>query len=173
MNPAPATSEYLKSAVLTATPEQLQLMLYDGAIRLALKAGDALRANDREAAFNALDRAQRIALELSNGLNRDANPEIADQMIALHTFVYRRLVEANINQDLGALDDALRILRHQRDTWQIVVDKVRQLHAEGGAPASRASPPPPPTRPPRPGQAGRPESPQPDENSPGFFVAEG
>ncbi len=125
--------EYLRSAVLTASPEQLQLMLYDGAIRFALQGLDALKAADREAAFNALDRAQQIVIELTNGLNRSANPELADQMVALHNFIFRRLVKANVDADLGALEEALRILRHQRETWQLVIERVSALRGGGGA----------------------------------------
>lgn len=120
------SQEYLKNAVLTAPPEQLQLMLYDGAIRFTTRGLDALRAKDREAMFNALDRAQRIVLEMANGLRRDINPDLADQMAALYNFVYRRLIDANLNQDEKALDDALRILKHQRDTWVMLMEKLRR-----------------------------------------------
>ncbi|HMQ16930.1 MAG TPA: flagellar export chaperone FliS [Phycisphaerae bacterium] len=116
--------EYLKSAVMTATPEQLQLMLLDGAIRFSAKAREALEKKDIEGTFNALERAQRIVLELINGMNRDANPGLVDQMAGLYNFVYRRLVEANMKRDPQAIADALRILEHQRETWRLLIDKV-------------------------------------------------
>ena len=123
--------EYLKNAVMTASPEQLQLMLYDGAIRFAVRGREAMEAKDRENAFESLDRAQRIVLELVNGVNREANPELANQMIALYNFVYRRLIDANLEQDPVALEEALRILRHQRETWVLLMEKLsREL---GGA----------------------------------------
>jgi len=125
-NPNPASHEYLRSAVLTATPEQLQLMLYDGAVRFATRGLEALRARDREAAFNALDRAQQIVLELDNGIRREVNPTVADQMRALYHFVYRRLIDANIHQDVVALEEALRILRHMRETWVLLLEKLQQ-----------------------------------------------
>jgi flagellar protein FliS len=116
--------EYLKSAVMTATPEQLQLMLLDGAIRFSARAREALEKKDIEGTFNALERAQRIVLELINGMNRDANPELVDQMAGLYNFIYRRLVEANMKRDPQAIADALRILEHQRETWRLLIDKV-------------------------------------------------
>lgn len=131
------SQEYLKNAVLTATPEQLQLMLYDGAIRFATRGAEAIRAKDREAAFNALERAQLIVLELNAGLRRDVNPELADRMGALYNFVYRRLIEANIHQDEAAIDDALRILRYQRETWVLLMEKLQK---EAPAAAARATP---------------------------------
>lgn len=138
MTAATGPGEYLKSAVLTATPEQLQLMLYDGAIRFMLKAQDAIRARDRETSFHALDRAQSIVLELNNGLRREAAPELVDQIVGLHMFVYRRLIAANIEQDLTALDEALTILRHQRETWLLVMQKVADARAEFAAAAAAA-----------------------------------
>jgi flagellar protein FliS len=120
------SQEYLRNAVLTATPEQLVLMLYEGAIRFASQAREAIQTKDREAAFHALDRAQLIMLELSNGIRREVQPQLADQIGALYSFVYRRLVDANLHQDIGAVDDALRILRYQRETWLLLMDKLRQ-----------------------------------------------
>jgi flagellar protein FliS len=126
--PTPST-EYLRSAVLTATPEQLHLMLYDGAIRFATRGGEALRAGDREAAFHAFERAQLIVLEMINGIQPEANPELGDRMLALYSFVYRRLVDANVKRDEQAVDDALRVLRHQRETWVMLLEKVQKEKA--------------------------------------------
>jgi flagellar protein FliS len=138
---ASPSQEYLKNAVLTATPEQLQLMLYDGALKFAARARDAIRAKQREAAFHALERAQLIVLELSNGIRREVNPELADRMSAIYNFVFRRLVEANVHQDEKALDDALRILRYERESWQMLIDKLNQDRG-GGAPEATAEPSP-------------------------------
>ncbi|HOO16032.1 MAG TPA: flagellar export chaperone FliS [Phycisphaerae bacterium] len=133
------SKQYLRNAVLTASPEQLQLMLFDGAIRYATRGQEAMAAKDFEGMFNALDRAQRIVLQLSAGLRREVNPQLVDQMSALHDFVYRRLVDANMKRDPKAIDDALRILRHQRETWVLLMDRLKQFvqSENGGAPESR------------------------------------
>jgi flagellar protein FliS len=138
-----ATRAYLRSAVLTASPEQLHLMLLDGAIRFVTRGREAIEANAIEAAFHALDRAQHIMLELSTGLRREANPLLADRMAALYNFVYRRLIDANLHRDLQAADDALRVLRHQRETWALLVDKLqRELSATRSDPLPAADAPP-------------------------------
>lgn len=125
MNPsAKASQEYLKSAVMTAPPEQLQLMLFDGAIRFTLRGKEALENDDIEGAFNGFERAQRIVLELNNGLRREVNPELVDQMAALYDFIYRRLIDANVHREMPAADDALRILRHQRETWVMLIEQL-------------------------------------------------
>jgi flagellar protein FliS len=125
MNPsAKASQEYLKGAVMTAPPEQLQLMLFDGAIRFTLRGKEALQRDDIEGAFNGFERAQRIVLELNNGLRREVNPELVDQMAALYNFIFRRLIDANVHRDVQAAEDALRILRHQRETWAMLIEKL-------------------------------------------------
>ncbi len=131
------SAEYLRNLVLTASPEQLQLMLYDGAIRYATDGRDSIEKRDRAATFEALDRAQRIVLELMNGVNRDVNQSLADRMLALYHFVYRRLIDANLELDLQAVDDALRILKHQRETWLMLMEKVRTANQPEASPGDQ------------------------------------
>ncbi len=123
---ADLSGEYLKNAVMTATPEQLQLMLYDGAIRFAGQASDALARGDLEESCEKLLRAQRIVMEMRNGLRHEVNPTLCDQLGSLYTFIYNRLVEANMRQSRSEIDDALKILRHQRETWQLLIEKTRR-----------------------------------------------
>jgi flagellar protein FliS len=135
-NPTNASQQYLKNAVMTAGAEQLHLMLVDGAIRFATRGKEAIEQRDIEAGFNALERAQRIVLELSNGLRREVNPELVDQMAALYAFTYRRLVDANLRRDPQAVEDALRILRHHRETWVMLMEKVAEGMSEAIGPES-------------------------------------
>jgi flagellar secretion chaperone FliS len=141
---AQASNEYLKNAVLTATPAQLQLMLYDGAIRFTARGIEALAATDFEGMFNAFERAQRIVLQLHAGMNRDIAPDLVDQMAGLYTFIYRRLVDAHLERSPVPAEDALRILRHQRETWVLLMDKIAaETSGAGGEPATaRVTTPP-------------------------------
>lgn len=125
-----SSSEYLRNAVMTASPEQLHLMLYDGAIRFASQARDAMGRCDFETSCEKLIRSQNIVIEMRNGLRAEIAPEICSQMSALYTFIYNRLVEANMKRSQGAIDDAIRILQHQRETWQMLIEKAR--HERGG-----------------------------------------
>lgn len=119
-----ASNEYLKNAVLTASPEQLQLMLYDGAIRFARQGRDALARKDYSTSCEKLLRAQRIVVEMEAGLRHEVNPELCQQLAALYHFVYTRLVDANLRQETGAVDEALCILEHQRETWRMLMEKI-------------------------------------------------
>ena len=122
---------YLRDAVLTATPEQLQLMLYDGAIRFATQGRDALLEKDYSKSFEKLTRAQQIISEMQAGLNYEVNRELCERVASIYNFLFRKLVDANVNHDAAAVDDALKVLRIERETWQILVDKVNQVREAG------------------------------------------
>ncbi len=123
---------YLRDAVMQATPEQLQLMLYDGCIRFALQARDALERKDYETAYEKLTRAQHIILEMKAGLNYDVNEELCKRVASIYLFLYNKLVDACVQRDIQAIDDALRVLRIERETWQILVDKVSEARRQTG-----------------------------------------
>ncbi|UCG31940.1 MAG: flagellar export chaperone FliS [Phycisphaerales bacterium] len=130
---------YLRDAVLTAPPEQLQMMLYDGAIRFAAQGRDAIEAEDHQKAYDALTRAQKIVLELINGLREEVDPPLVKQVSSIYMFIYRKLVEANVNKDAAVLDDALKLLRYQRDTWSLLLEKLRAEQAQSSSPPPAAT----------------------------------
>ena len=121
-----AADTYLRTKVLTATPEQLQMMLYDGAIRFSEQAGLALQAKDFEKSHDLLSRAQKIVLEMLGGLKRSVSPDLCDKLAGLYNFVHRRLVEANTGHNPAHLEEALQILRYQRETWAMLMQKLAQ-----------------------------------------------
>src|SRR5262245_24566761 len=94
---------YLRTKVLTATPEQLQLMLYDGAIRFDEQAKAALVKNDFEQSYNSISRAQKIITELSCSLKHELAPELCGKLSSLYNFVYRKLMDASIEHRIESL----------------------------------------------------------------------
>jgi flagellar protein FliS len=133
---------YLRDAILTATPEQLQLMLYDGVIRHATQGKEAIQRKDYEASYEKLTRAQQILLEMQSALNYEVNAELCRRVASIYNFLYRKLVDACVERDVGAIDDALRVLRIERETWQILVDKVnkaREQRTTGASPATSST----------------------------------
>lgn len=138
-----APDAYLRNAVMTATPEQLHLMLYDGAIRFATQGRDAILARDYERTFDRLSRAQKIMLEMQSALRPEYNAELCAQMSSLYDFVYSRLLDATIKHDVQSVDDALHILRHQRETWVMLMDKLKEEAAEKEQDAVRPALPEP------------------------------
>jgi flagellar protein FliS len=128
MNPQ-AAQNYLRTRVMTATPEQLQMMLYDGAIRFAEQAKAALVAEDYEKSYQSIARVQKILTEMSCGLKHDVLPELCEKLASLYSYVYRKLIDANVQHDAEALGEAITLLRYQRETWAMLLDQLGKQKA--------------------------------------------
>jgi flagellar secretion chaperone FliS len=128
-----AAQNYLRTKIFTATPEQLQLMLYDGAIRFGEQARAALEQKNYEQSYSMISRVQRIITELNSSLRHDISPELCGKMASLYNYIYRRLVEANIDHTVASLDEALKLLRYQRETWTMLLDQLGKTKAAAAA----------------------------------------
>lgn len=126
---SPARDSYLATEVLTAPPQRLHLMLIEAAIRCAERARQCWRANQPEQATEAVVHAEEIVGELLAGLNRETGGNLIRKTAAVYLFVFRTLMEANLGRDEGKLDDALRVLAIERETWRRVCG---QIGAGGG-----------------------------------------
>ena len=106
-----------------------------------------MAAGDIAATHDRLLRAQRIVLELTAGLRRKVNPELCSKMAGLYNYVYRLLVDANLRKDPAKVDEALQLLRYQRETWQLLMERLYepQVPSQPAAetPAGQSDTPPP------------------------------
>jgi flagellar secretion chaperone FliS len=128
-----AAQNYLRATVLTATPEQLQLMLYDGAIRFGEQARVALEKNDLEESHELITRVQKILTELTCSLKHEVSPDLCSKLAGLYNFAYRKLIEANIDHKIEPLDEALGVLRFQRETWALLLANLAKQKAASAA----------------------------------------
>ncbi len=119
-----ALNKYKQNSIMTATPEELTLMLYDGAIKFMNIGKYSIENSELEKAHSSLIRAQDIILELNYSL--DMNYEISKGLRGLYEFVLSKLVDANINKDIKAIDDALVIVNDMRETWKEVMKQIKQ-----------------------------------------------
>ena len=123
-----AAEAYKRQQILTATPEALTLMLYNGALRFMTEGREAIEKNKIEEANTALQKAQNIITEFRVTLNMEY--EISHQLMPLYNYVYDRLVEANMKGDLKQLDEAKGIIRELRDAWAAAMVKARKEKAK-------------------------------------------
>jgi flagellar protein FliS len=123
---------YLESKVLTAPPQRLHLMLIEGAIRFGRQAEDALRRGERVAAATPLLRTIDIVGELLAAVRANKN-DLSKQIADQYWFLLRRVSEAKINSDPNALAEALRLLDFERQTWQMLCDKLSADTQAGSA----------------------------------------
>lgn len=127
MNPLNA---YKNTSVNTAPPGRLLVMLYDGLVRFAEQAREAMRAEDIETAHKKLVRCQDIVLELRSTLDHDKSPELCDNLEALYTYMYTKLVDANRTKNINYLDEVLPMMTELRDAFS-TADRLSTSEGQG------------------------------------------
>jgi flagellar protein FliS len=108
---------YRRTEIQSRTPLELVVMLYDGALRFIGDAREAIVQRDIARRAHSISRALAIISELQSSLDMKAGGEIAASLDGLYGFVRDRLVEASIRQDVGAVDEARRVLTTLREGW--------------------------------------------------------
>ena len=93
-----AKQAYTDTSIMTAPPERLVVMLYDGAIRFLSQSAVAMETGNREIATNRLNRARAIIDHLNQTLDMDQG-EISERLRAIYVFCKRHMAEALVNQD--------------------------------------------------------------------------
>ncbi len=114
---------YQKNKILTASPAQLTLMLYDGAIKFCNLAIMAIEENDIQKAHNNIKKVERIIEEFRATLN--FKYPVAQDFDNVYKYLYDRLVEANFHKDKEILEEVLEHLRTMRATWEEVMKHSR------------------------------------------------
>jgi flagellar protein FliS len=109
--------EYQKSAVSTASPVGLIVMLYDGAISFMEQGKDAIRRTDFDQQNTFLQRAQKIVMELMGSLDMERGGEISKNLMALYSYALNELIEANIHAKPDNVDHALMVFTQLRESW--------------------------------------------------------
>lgn len=125
-------AEYKKTQIETATPEQLILMLYDGAIKFLVQAKIKINNKDPkkiEECNNSLMRAQDIIYELIKSLDMERGGDIAQNLFSLYEFMLHQLMEANMNKDPKPITVVLSMIKDLRDTWTEVM-KIQQQESQ-------------------------------------------
>lgn len=110
---------YQRNAIMTASPAELTLMLYDGAIKFCNIALMGIEKQDIEKAHTNLKKAQAIISELR--ITLDHKYPVWEDFDRVYDYIYRRLVEANMSKDAAVVEDALKYIREMRDTWKEVM----------------------------------------------------
>ncbi|QQE11376.1 flagellar export chaperone FliS [Planctomycetota bacterium] len=132
---------YLRTKVLTASSEDLRLLLFDGVIRFCNQAKKAITEGDFETSYSNIVKAQKIVQELSNSLNHKVQPEVTEKMASLYNYLYRRLVDANMSRNAEALDETIKLIQYERETWQLLIKKVNPQTTAAAKPAAAAARP--------------------------------
>lgn len=121
---AAAAQAYTEASVLSAPPERLVVMLYDGANRFLNRAAAAVRDGDTLAATEPLQRAQAILDELLATLDPAAGP-LTERLESIYLFSKRTLTEAQLARDPEPIERVASLLGVLRQAWNEVADSAR------------------------------------------------
>ncbi len=122
-----AYAQYNNSKILTASPAELTLMLYEGAIKFCNIAITAVEQKDIQKAHTNIVKTQKIIQHFRVTL--DMKYPVAQDFDRVYVYLEQKLVEANIKKDTEVLKEVLEHLRSMRDTWK----EVMRLNREKGA----------------------------------------
>ncbi|MBC7834272.1 MAG: flagellar export chaperone FliS, partial [Phycisphaerales bacterium] len=115
---------YLRTKVLTSTPEELRLLLLDGAMKFARQGRAAMEAKDIQGTFSGFSQCRNIVMELINSVRPEIDPDLAKRVTSLYTFIYSRILTASMEKNFGAADEAIKLLEYERETWVMLMDKL-------------------------------------------------
>lgn len=122
-----AYTQYNNSKIMTASPMELTLMLYEGAIKFCNVAKTAIEENDIQKAHNNIRKVQNIIGYLQSTL--DTRYPVAQDFINIYQYLSRRLVDANVKKDKEILEEVNVHLHSVRDNWK----EVMRINREKGA----------------------------------------
>ena len=114
---------YKETSVKTASQGNLILMLYDEGIKriegaVELLSGESIPATSIEKINSNILKAQEIVSELMASLNTEKGGQIANNLMAIYSYFYQQLLQANIKKDVTILKDILKMMRDLRSAWQ-------------------------------------------------------
>jgi len=120
MNYSDGTSDnYLETEVLTATPQKLQLLMINGAIRFANQARHLRTQDDKIAAWEKLSRSREIVAMILANLKSDES-QVIKQVTGIYGFLFREMTDIQAHDDFERLAGVIDVLNEERITWEAI-----------------------------------------------------
>ena len=116
--------KYLKKKVMSAKPEELTFMLYQGLVKFLKQAKLFMEKGNNfyDKVNNSIQRSMAIIAELRSTLDMDI--EVSENLDSMYEYMGRRLFDANVEKDTEILDEVIDLAEELRDTWKEAMTKV-------------------------------------------------
>ena len=131
---------YRAVKIQTASPAQIMIMLYDGAIRFALIARKKIDEKDYAAKGTYLGKVQAILSELMSSLDFSVAPELCERLEQLYLYMMERLTKANLDLDTQPVDEVVELLKTLRDGWNEALVSLPNDPTAGRTPTGGSRP---------------------------------
>lgn len=122
-------NKYQNNSILTASPQELTLMLYNGAIKFCNQAIVSIDNKDMEKAHKYIIRVEDIIQEFI--ITLDDKYPVSKTFKDMYNYINERLIEANVNKDKEVLEEVLGLLRELRDTWKEAMKLAKKNKTKG------------------------------------------
>ena len=129
------TQQYQENQILSASPEKILVMLYDGAIRFTRQAMQGITDGNVTLKLEGISRAMAIISEFANTLDHEIGGEIAANLDGLYSFMISELTQANLKNDIEKLNIVEGLLLELRSAW---VEAIEIARTESSAAATGA-----------------------------------
>lgn len=117
--PVNAAVAYQNNKINTATPGELTLMLYEGAIKFCNITISSINGQEIEKANSNIIKVEKIITHLRATL--DYKYPVAHDFEKIYSYIYDGLIYANIKKDVEKMEEITGIIREVRDTWKEVI----------------------------------------------------
>ncbi len=119
-------NQYHNTQIVTASPERILIMLYEGAVRFSKLALEKLEKGDIAGKGVYIGKSMAIVGELRSTLDHEIGGQIARQLEQLYIYLIDELTKANIANSADALENVIKILSFLRDTWVEAIEVARK-----------------------------------------------
>ena len=119
---------YKKTVLANTDRVQIILMLYEGTLNHMKIAKQKIERGDTLSKGTHINKATLIVTELSNVLDMEKGGEISGNLRNLYNFVLQRLLYANLNNDVNALEEAEKVIDTIKDGWKEMMKTLKQQH---------------------------------------------
>lgn len=126
-----SANAYLRTKVMTASSEELRLMLLEGAIKFARQGKEGLLTSDFEASFNGISQCRNIVLELLSTVRPDVDPDLCEKVQSVYGFMYNELIEISLARNPERLEKIIVLLEYERKTWVLLMEKLAEERLSG------------------------------------------
>lgn len=110
----------VESEISVASPHRIIQMMFEGALQRLAQSRYAIEHNDVQNKGIYIGKAIGLVTGLNNSLNMDAGGDIANNLSELYDFMLRKISEANMNNDVQAIDDVCEIIRTIKEGWDAI-----------------------------------------------------
>jgi len=108
----------VESAVMSASQQQLVTMLFDGVLSALVRARLFMQDNNQQGKGVSLSKAINIENGLRVSLDEESKDELTQNLIALYSYMVRRLLQANLRNDVSAVEEVEALMRNIADAWK-------------------------------------------------------